>query len=606
MHQQHPPQQDMYGNQDGRRQDYSPPHMDMPRGQMHPQQSHQLNMHPQAPYQQSQYRHEYPPHPHQQGHPGDMLPMDYRQGPPPYGQPPSGGPPPDYQGRGPPGRMDNYGPPSGQGNVPHSELELAWLAARAARQDSQDDPHRRSQGLPPHGPSNQWYQQPQHRDMPPYPMKGGPYDYDDGHGGCGRPDMPGGPQDHPYYGRPGPGGYNQEVMHPGHRQHYDDGDQRMGQYREGPGGYPPPPDGYRGGPPPRGRYDYDEYQDPRNMPMQRHNGGGMPGGGPDPYGRQGGFGGQGPGPGPGQGMGPGGAGPPHGGYDMQPPPMHGRGGCQQRPMGNDLQMGGGDPRSGGGNQAGGRFDRGQGPMPSRQNQHYDGGHMGGAPPMDSQRGGMQPPRQQQQPPASAPPAATSAEGEGGAVAGQQGGLRFGEGQKWPNCGSVGHPEVCAEPCAFYVARSCLRGMECPYCHVLHAKRSMHLDKRNREALRSLQFMELLRLVQPTLEQKSVRLGLVDELMQIYRVLAPGIPVESLMLGTAAAADVTLAGGSNSALAKRYSSLKKALASMSFTELVTILSSNPEIDQTKKAEAKGVLKAMRMALSNTVESAPAPE
>eukprot|EP00931_Biecheleriopsis_adriatica_P067910 TRINITY_DN41961_c0_g1_i1.p1 TRINITY_DN41961_c0_g1~~TRINITY_DN41961_c0_g1_i1.p1 ORF type:complete len:258 (+),score=45.29 TRINITY_DN41961_c0_g1_i1:69-842(+) len=52
-------------------------------------------------------------------------------------------------------------------------------------------------------------------------------------------------------------------------------------------------------------------------------------------------------------------------------------------------------------------------------------------------------------------------------------------------GSRGHPEFCMRPCIFFARGECPNGTQCQYCHLDHSRKPFHLDKSNREQLRSL-------------------------------------------------------------------------------------------------------------------------
>jgi len=54
-----------------------------------------------------------------------------------------------------------------------------------------------------------------------------------------------------------------------------------------------------------------------------------------------------------------------------------------------------------------------------------------------------------------------------------------------NAGSKGHPEMCKKPCLFFQAGQCQQLTSCCFCHLVHPKRTNHLDKRNRELLTKL-------------------------------------------------------------------------------------------------------------------------
>jgi len=70
-----------------------------------------------------------------------------------------------------------------------------------------------------------------------------------------------------------------------------------------------------------------------------------------------------------------------------------------------------------------------------------------------------------------------------------------------NPGSVGHPELCWRPCLFFAQGKCENGLACVYCHASHPRRAAHLDKRNREVLQSIDFLDRCMWIGPILKQK---------------------------------------------------------------------------------------------------------
>ncbi|CAJ1337811.1 unnamed protein product [Effrenium voratum] len=71
-----------------------------------------------------------------------------------------------------------------------------------------------------------------------------------------------------------------------------------------------------------------------------------------------------------------------------------------------------------------------------------------------------------------------------------------------NPGSVGHPEVCNRPCLFFLAGTCQNGASCSYCHLEHAHRQPHLDKKQRTLIQKLPQSSLLNLIVSLLESRA--------------------------------------------------------------------------------------------------------
>lgn len=70
-----------------------------------------------------------------------------------------------------------------------------------------------------------------------------------------------------------------------------------------------------------------------------------------------------------------------------------------------------------------------------------------------------------------------------------------------NPGSIGHPELCSRACLYFPLGKCTNGSNCAFCHMTHSKRATHLDKRHREMLRAMDFVERFALMLPILRMK---------------------------------------------------------------------------------------------------------
>lgn len=83
-----------------------------------------------------------------------------------------------------------------------------------------------------------------------------------------------------------------------------------------------------------------------------------------------------------------------------------------------------------------------------------------------------------------------------------------------NPGSMGHPELCPRPCLYFARGNCSQGMNCDFCHLAHSKRPSHLDKRNRDLLKSAHFVEVAALTVPLIRDRAKRLNFDPEALQI--------------------------------------------------------------------------------------------
>jgi hypothetical protein len=78
-----------------------------------------------------------------------------------------------------------------------------------------------------------------------------------------------------------------------------------------------------------------------------------------------------------------------------------------------------------------------------------------------------------------------------------------------NPGSRGHPELCSRACLYYPIGQCTNGLDCEFCHMPHSKRNVHLDKRHREMMRNMDFVERACLILPILKAKLDALDVCD-------------------------------------------------------------------------------------------------
>ncbi|CAE8631469.1 unnamed protein product [Polarella glacialis] len=88
----------------------------------------------------------------------------------------------------------------------------------------------------------------------------------------------------------------------------------------------------------------------------------------------------------------------------------------------------------------------------------------------------------------------------------------------PNPGSMAHPELCHRPCIYFAAGNCANGSACGYCHLPHEQRPPHLDRRQREMLRSLSEAERLALLLPELRCRAEVTGMAAAAGEIFALL----------------------------------------------------------------------------------------
>ncbi|CAE6964756.1 unnamed protein product [Symbiodinium natans] len=87
-----------------------------------------------------------------------------------------------------------------------------------------------------------------------------------------------------------------------------------------------------------------------------------------------------------------------------------------------------------------------------------------------------------------------------------------------NPGSLGHPEVCRRPCIYFSVSGCTNGDECGYCHMPHMQRPVHLDKRQRELLQTLNTGELMAILLQHLRTKAEEKGFLPLAADVLAIL----------------------------------------------------------------------------------------
>mmetsp|Transcript_73296 Transcript_73296/g.210516 ORF Transcript_73296/g.210516 Transcript_73296/m.210516 type:complete len:190 (+) Transcript_73296:1-570(+) len=97
-------------------------------------------------------------------------------------------------------------------------------------------------------------------------------------------------------------------------------------------------------------------------------------------------------------------------------------------------------------------------------------------------------------------------------------------------GSVGHPELCSRTCLYFATGTCANGSDCDYCHLAHPKRSVHLDKRRRDILRSMPLQEWATLVLPIVQQRIEAVDKSPESQAMLADIAARCGIPRLRLG----------------------------------------------------------------------------
>jgi len=180
------------------------------------------------------------------------------------------------------------------------------------------------------------------------------------------------------------------------------------------------------------------------------------------------------------------------------------------------------------------------------------------------------------------------------VLGNMGPPEFLQGSLPINPGSRGHPELCSRACLYFPLGKCTNGNQCAFCHAPHSKRASHLDKRHREMLRAMDFMDRLRLILPILKAKFE--GLEDR-----QDLSDSIDTISQMIGNLTTSTKDKKKG------KEARTLQAALKFVSARSLAALLYNTPAPSDCPHHQAiEELLHQLKPSLSSGLEMRPDPQ
>mmetsp|Transcript_64203 Transcript_64203/g.142785 ORF Transcript_64203/g.142785 Transcript_64203/m.142785 type:complete len:272 (+) Transcript_64203:59-874(+) len=132
-----------------------------------------------------------------------------------------------------------------------------------------------------------------------------------------------------------------------------------------------------------------------------------------------------------------------------------------------------------------------------------------------------------------------------------------------NIGSGGHPELCANICVDFQNGACAKGSTCLLCHAVHTGKQVKLDKKQRQALRSLGQRELLEMLARRVTDRCVQAGLTTQAFPLVQLILDRL--YSLPL-----TEPTLSGSG-------LRNLEKTLGKMSCKRMIIHASTNPFMD-----------------------------
>lgn len=163
--------------------------------------------------------------------------------------------------------------------------------------------------------------------------------------------------------------------------------------------------------------------------------------------------------------------------------------------------------------------------------------------------------------------------------------------RFRNIGSGGHPELCANTCMDFQNGSCLQGADCFLCHCTHPEKHVKLDKKQREALKSLTQRETLEILARRVWDRAL---LEDMTLQMF-------PLMQLILKQMYALPQSEPTLSPSGLRN----LEKTMGKMSCKRMIIHASTNPQMDPmfAKTMEEEVLSLRRNLALQGTPKLLP---
>jgi len=166
--------------------------------------------------------------------------------------------------------------------------------------------------------------------------------------------------------------------------------------------------------------------------------------------------------------------------------------------------------------------------------------------------------------------------------------------KFQNPGSFGHPEMCTRPCLFFAAGQCQNKDSCEFCHLPHNRRPTHLDKRNRELLKSFSSEETLATILPILSEKLQKYYSNSSALQLLMEL------EALSANSNADILESMSTTSSKQIARGERTLKSALRAVTLRSLLTLLLRTLPKDGKVRNVVEAIISSLRQPVSSRIE------
>lgn len=150
--------------------------------------------------------------------------------------------------------------------------------------------------------------------------------------------------------------------------------------------------------------------------------------------------------------------------------------------------------------------------------------------------------------------------------------------------------MCTRPCLFFAAGQCQNKDSCEFCHLPHNRRPTHLDKRNRELLKSFSSEETLATILPILSEKLQKYYSNSSALQLLMEL------EALSANSNADILESMSTTSSKQIARGERTLKSALRAVTLRSLLTLLLRT----LPKDGEVRNVVEAIISSLRQPVQ------
>ena len=154
--------------------------------------------------------------------------------------------------------------------------------------------------------------------------------------------------------------------------------------------------------------------------------------------------------------------------------------------------------------------------------------------------------------------------------------------------------MCTRPCLFFAAGQCQNKDSCEFCHLPHTRRPTHLDKRNRELLKSFSSEETLATILPILSEKLQKYYSNSSALQLLMEL------EALSANSNADILESMSTTSSKQIARGERTLKSALRAVTLRSLLTLLLRTVPKDGKVRNVVEAIISSLRQPVSSMIQ------